>query len=185
MNIIINLDELEVLKLTPDLYCILTCIYKTMKIPDFIDTESKLNELVVLGFLKKEEVIDEAEIKYNLTGKGLNIFEKTNDFTTFVEEYRALFPKGVKSGNETPIRGDKNGVIKKMTWFLMNYPEYSRETILGATKQYIQKMERNGYQYMTQADYFIQKTGGSKLAALCEEYSSKYAHIVESGEKRL
>jgi hypothetical protein len=72
-----------------------------------------------------------------------------------------------------------------MEWFLRMYPEYSKTTILNATKLYIDQMRQKGFVYMTQADYLIQKDNGSKLAALCEEFDNKTAHIVRSGEKRV
>jgi hypothetical protein len=73
-----------------------------------------------------------------------------------------------------------------MEWFLRTYPEYSKSTILAATKIFIQQMERRGYVYMTQADYFIQKENGSKLAAMCEDFDAKTANMVQVvGEKRL
>jgi hypothetical protein len=37
---------------------------------------------------------------------------------------------------------------------------------------------------MTQADYFIQKENGSKLAAMCEEFDAKTANMVTTGERR-
>ena len=183
MNVNIDFTKLQHYELTPNQYCILYCI-KTNNNPteyNFFSQED-YNSLVENKLIRQDP---DDEFKYNLTGTGLAIFEKPDDFVEFVEQYRNLFPKGVKSGNGTPIRGDKNGVIKKMTWFLMTYPEFSKRTILEATKLYVEQMRRNGFVYMTQADYLIQKSTGSKLAALCEDFDNKTSHVLSTGEKRI
>lgn len=183
MNINIDLEKLQGMDLSPNCYCILHCIKNGQDPAEFMDLpESEYHSLVERKLLREDP---DKERKYNLTGSGLALFEKPDDFMQFVDQYRALFPKGVKSGNGTPIRGDKNGIIKKLTWFLMTYPEFSKRTILEATKLYVEQMRRNGYAYMTQADYFIQKAGGSKLASLCEDFDNKTAHILSTGEKRV
>lgn len=183
MNVNIDFEELKRVMLTPDEYCILHCIRKDVDPEEYFMIDKSVYESLVKKRMVRED--PNIEGKYNLTGTGLALFEKPDDFVQFVEEYRNLFPKGVKSGNGTPIRGDKNGVIKKMTWFLMTYPEFSKRTILEATKLYVDQMKRNGYAYMTQADYLIQKSNGSKLAALCEDFDNKTSHILSTGEKRI
>jgi len=184
----INLDP-EILNkedVSPNVYSILACLYhgKNPKevfkvIPDgtYITVETS-------GYVR-ENPTSQSSYPYALTGKGMSLFEDTSPFATFVEEYRNLFPKGVKSGNGTPIRGDKQGVSKKMEWFLRTYTEYSKSTILAATKLYVEQMQRKAYAYMTQADYLINKDGVSKLAALCEDFDNKTAHMIKSGERRL
>lgn len=183
MNVNIDLEHLKRAELTPDEYCILHCIRKDADPAEYFMIEKSTYESLAERKFIREDPNNEGS--YNLTGTGLALFEKPDDFIQFVDEYRNLFPKGVKSGNGTPIRGDKNGVIKKMTWFLMTYPEFSKRTILEATKLYVDQMKRNGYAYMTQADYLIQKSNGSKLAALCEDFDNKTSHILSTGEKRI
>jgi len=182
MNVNVDLERLKKEGLTPDEYCILHCIYKRADPMEYISNKEAYNSLVEEKYIRENPDIEGV---YSLTGTGLSLFEKPDDFMQFVDEYRALFPKGVKSGNGTPIRGDKNGIVKKLTWFLMTYPEFSKRTILEATKLYVEQMRRNGYAYMTQADYFIQKAGGSKLASLCEDFDNKTSNILSTGEKRI
>lgn len=186
MNINIDLELLEDKDLSPNEYVILYCIYQNKNPKDLLCCIPDETYFVLShsGYLR-ENPYSESNYPYSLTGDGLALFERTDSFTTFAEEYRNLFPKGVKSGNGTPIRGDKQGVIKKMEWFLRTYPEFSKTTILNAAKLYIEQMRQKGFVYMTQADYLIQKDNGSKLAALCEEFDNKTAHIVKSGERRL
>lgn len=185
MNINIDSESLAEKNLSPSEYCVLACIKNGKNPKDvFCCITDETYFILASSAYLREDPFDESTYPYKLTGEGLKLFEDPNDFNAFVEEYRNLFPKGLKSGNGTPIRGDKQGVIKKMEWFLRTYPEYSKSTILAATKLFIQQMERRGYVYMTQADYFIQKENGSKLAAMCEEFDSKTANMVTTGERR-
>jgi hypothetical protein len=186
MTISIDLESLSNMELTPNEYAILYCLYQSKDPKNLLYNipDSDYYQIAGSGYVRENPHSD-FSFPYSLTGDGLGLFERTDSFSSFAEEYRNLFPKGVKSGNGTPIRGDKQGVIKKMEWFLRMYPEYSKTTILNATKLYIDQMRQKGFVYMTQADYLIQKDNGSKLAALCEEFDNKTAHIVRSGEKRV
>jgi hypothetical protein len=192
MNITLDIELLKLNSLKPSYYIILYHLkngYKNLhsQLENVIHLED-FNYLALTDYVRL--VPDEegkVEYPYALTGKGLALFEepKQNAFIEFIDLYRALFPKGVKSGNGTPIRGDKTGIIKKMTWFLQTYPEFSKATILEATKIYIEQMRRKGFTYITQADYLIEKNKSSKLAALCEEYDAKNPDMITSGEVRL
>lgn len=184
MEITINFEKLLDEQLTINQYIYLFLLYKNQPTYRYIDIITELSERE-LSYLVKNEYIKEDE---TIRSKTLELFEtKLDDFTYFVETYRNLFPKGVKSGNGVPIRGDKHGVAKKMEWFLRTYPEYSKTIILEATARYVIEMSRKipAYAYMTQADYFIQKDGLSKLAAYCEEYVNKVLPTIATGEKRL
>lgn len=176
MLISVDIKKLWENKLTPSQYVFLYCLNKGEN-NILIDTND-LQHLVQLDYIKK------ISSNWILLAKGLAIIEDyTDELEDFVEQYRNTFPKGIKSGNGTPIRGDKAGCVKKMKWFFDNYPEYSKTIILEATKKYIQDMERKGYAYITQADYFIVKDGGSKLAAMCEEWNFK--QTISTGERSL
>ena len=88
----------------------------------------------------------------------------------WIEEYRNKFPKGILTGNR-PVRGDKQGCLKKMNAFLKANPETTKEQIFEATDLYIQKSKANGYDRMTCADYFIEKNGASMLSSYLENLS--------------
>tara|TARA_R110000868_G_scaffold28617_4_gene107106 strand:+ start:7693 stop:8250 length:558 start_codon:yes stop_codon:yes gene_type:complete len=185
MKISIDTDEIFKLRMSPNDYIILAYLHAGKPLEELGNWV--VEEIKSLAMTKYIREIPDSELTYPyaLTGDGLLLFEETSDFNTFVGNYRDLFPKGVKSGNGTPIRGDLQGIAKKMEWFLRMYPEYSRTTILAATKLYVDQMQRKGYAYMTQADYFIKKDDGSKLAAMCEDFNVKTSHILSVGEKRL
>ncbi len=87
----------------------------------------------------------------------------------WIQEYRELFPVGVRSGG-FPVRGDLKGCIKKMEEFLETYPEYDKELILKVTKDYVERKKQDGYAYMQLAHYFIKKDDISTLASECENF---------------
>jgi hypothetical protein len=185
MKVHIDTEEIFKLGMSPNSYVILAYLHSgkpLIELGHWIKEEIK-----TLAMTKYLREIPDSDLPYpyTLTGDGLALFEVHDDFNTFIDQYRNLFPKGVKSGNGTPIRGDRQGIVKKMEWFLRMYPEYSKTTIIAATKLYVDQMQRKGYAYMTQADYFIKKDDGSKLAAMCEDFNVKTSHMLSVGEKRL
>lgn len=101
-----------------------------------------------------------------------NTTDIDNNFNLFCEEYRNLFPSGIKSGGR-PIKGDKLSIRTKMQKFIKKYPEYSREYILEVVKSYITEKKEVGYSFITCADYLIDKNQSSQLAALCDDYKNK------------
>lgn len=104
-----------------------------------------------------------------LNQKALNILKKTDlDCESWIEEWRNLFPPKVKSGGYL-VRGDKNGVLKKMKNFIKNNPEFTKDIIFKATENYIKSKKKDGYNYMKLAHYFIEKDNVSELASLCEQ----------------
>lgn len=90
----------------------------------------------------------------------------------WIEDYRNKFPKGILTGNR-PVRGDKQGCLKKMNAFLKANPEITKEQIFAATDLYVQKSKANGYDRMTCADYFIEKNGASMLSSYLETLSEE------------
>ena len=89
------------------------------------------------------------------------LFGDIENVKDFIETYRSLFAEVDKTK-----RGDRGTVTKKLNKFLQNNPEYSQESILEATKAYIDDYcDKNHIsKYLMQADYFIEKQGkGSTL----------------------
>lgn len=177
MIIQVDVTTLKTHNLTPSQYVFLTGLNNNYY--DIQIHTDELRQLIEEGYILKTSNI------WILKAKGLELLTTTTltDDDQFIEAYRNLFPKGVKSGNGTPIRGDKQGVSKKMQWFFKTYPEYSKGIIIEATTKYVKDMQRKGFVYMTQADYFINKDGASKLAGMCEEWNVQ--NSINSGEKRL
>lgn len=90
----------------------------------------------------------------------------------WIDEWYELFPKGVRSGSY-PIKSGKKGCLIKLKKFVKEYPEFNKDIIIKATKDYIRHSAMNNYKFMQLADYFIYKNNKSTLASSCELIMSK------------
>jgi len=87
-------------------------------------------------------------------------------FEEFITEYRNLW-KGLKVGS----MGSHNSCSDKLSRWLKENPQYSKEDVLKAAKIYINSLDN--YQYLQQADYFIYKKDAygesSRLSSFIDE----------------
>lgn len=87
-------------------------------------------------------------------------------FEEFITEYRMLW-KGLKVGS----MGSHNSCFDKLSRWLKENTQYSKEDVLKAAKIYINSLDN--YQYLQQADYFIYKKDAhgesSRLSAFIDE----------------
>ncbi len=168
MILTINLNQINKAGITPNEVFYIIGIYQNQPVSYYQD----LTNLESKGYLKR--FIDEETSQYSIVlrapaiklCKSLNL-ESSNNIEDFVEEYRSLFPVGVKN-NGQPLRGDKQGCIKKMMWFKRTF-NYSNDEILEAVRVYLTIKKKDGYRYTQLAHYFIEKEGLSSLAAMCED----------------
>lgn len=176
----IDNETLEKLELTPNQYYLAKIIAEKDK-----DTFEKYcqiqnNEDIVINDLYKLyqksyiEVDPEEVGLYNFDFDliKVNLFENkkklsSTEFEEFVNEWYDLFPKGIKSGGYL-VRSGKSDCSKKLQKFMKEHPNYSKEIIIQATKNYIIKCKENDYAYMKLATYFISKDGMSVLEGECE-----------------
>ena len=95
-----------------------------------------------------------------------------NDVRSWINEWRAIFPKGKNSGGFI-YRGSRSDCLKKMTKFIKDNPDYTKEQIIEATKVYVSRFAMKNYQYMQLANYFIHhKDRGSTLEAELENFEN-------------
>lgn len=175
MQILIDTDIISKLGISINEYCLIYLLYHDCKDTIGATTEMILN-LEAKGFVKD---LPDGII---LRKKTLDLFNvivptKTKDLEEFVENYRNLFPSGVKSGNRL-VKGDKFGCLSKLRNFTVKYPEYTKEEVLEATKIYIDLCRKRNYDKMTSADYFIEKDKVSMLASYCEDIKIRGKQIV-------
>jgi hypothetical protein len=181
MEIFINTNELKDLKLTPTLYCYLYSLYykEVFEFGSETTVEWWNRALEKLGYLKiTEEGIVLRSTTATLFKVGTPTKESVGDW---VEDWRDIFPKGVKSGNR-PIRGDKQGVKKKMIQFVRSNPDVTKDAIFDATRQYVYEARLNSYKYISCADYFINKNGSSILGAMVEDIEGKGSTLKQMEE---
>lgn len=97
--------------------------------------------------------------------------EPTFRVEEWIDEWRALFPEGIKSGGHY-VKGSASGCLKKMKEFVKAHPKVLKYQIIEATKKYVEEYRQKRYAYMKVADYFIAKDGSSVLEAYIEQYKN-------------
>lgn len=137
-----------------------------------VNYQKYIASLIKQGYVLNEEKeeIDLAKLILNKS-KLKKIFGEIESSNGWIDEYRELF-KGKKSG----AMGSRTACVKKMDKFIQEFG-FSKETILHATRRYINKTKDGGYNYLQQADYFIYKNEivagssieHSRLSTFCEE----------------
>lgn len=168
MKIELDLNKLEELGITPNEY--------TFILLSVLELDSSL----LMNMLDLEKLQSKGYLKITPDGVSLrapsrtlvNSISKVTKVEEWIDEWRNLWPSGVKSGGR-PIRGNRGDCLKKMTSFIET-TSYTKEEIIAATLAYIidRKHDRN-YAYMTCADYFIKKEGTSLLESWCEEMKTR------------
>lgn len=139
---------------------------------DFIDYLLSIN---LLEFIDEEEYLLS---KMRVTDKFIESFmedkgvvEKVKSATPkveeWIEEWYALWPKGIKSGGYL-VRSGIKGCLVKMKKFLKEHSEFDKDIIMKATRDYIEHSRMNNYRYMQLAHYYIYKNNTSALASNCE-----------------
>lgn len=102
--------------------------------------------------------------------------------TEMIAQYREMFPKGnLPSG--VPGRVHVRELETKFAWFFTNY-NYDWETVLEATKRYIEEYEPKSYMYMKNSAFFISKQDTNKvitslLATYCDKILEGEDNVAE------
>lgn len=182
MVISINLKEIALIGLSPTEYCFLVSLYKQF---DYIGTLTEQQQDTLFKSLENKGFLKITAEGVILRQTALDLMSKDSSpllVDNWIEEWRNLFPTNIKSGGR-PIKGDKKACIRKMTAFLKEYPEYSKEDIFQATRIYIFDKKRDNYNYMVCADYFIYKDKVSLLASILEDIDGKQTtlQMMENG----
>lgn len=176
---LLNLCERR--SLTPNQLFLLYFLNKGKKVPGVnVDQElrvlkpkwlSEQNKLTTMSSILVAEMELENPSKRSSPALG-------GAFKDHVEAYRELFPKGILPSKKS-ARQPVGELEKKFIKFFLTYPQYSWETIMKATKYYVDEFSVNSYMYMRTSKFFIEKqdkfaNSESELAAYCE--------LVQSGE---
>jgi len=89
---------------------------------------------------------------------------------TWINDWRNLWPKGVKSGGY-PVRSNTIDIHNKMIKVMKKY-KIDKDLIFKATELYLSERQREGYGYIQTASNFISKDQKSTLADFCDRVSS-------------
>jgi hypothetical protein len=133
------------------------------------DINQELKVLEQMGYVKiGGESIEDVCLRHS----ALELFDDSIHSISWIEDWLLLFPEGVKSGGYY-IRSDEKECADKMVKFIKKY-KYDKDTIFKATKNYIERMKKQNYNFITLATYFITKRDrGSILASECANLNSK------------
>jgi hypothetical protein len=158
---------------TPNGLYTLWCIRNNKPVIAPINGELEKRVLTAHGFLVNGKLTEKSY--------GLDVFDKTVEekkedmvFDDFVKEYLKIWddsaPGKLPSGKYS--KSNKEDIKKKLKVYMNRY-KHSQDTILQATKRYLDKQNVEGYQYCRTAAYFIMKDGESDLATEVEHLNEK------------
>lgn len=119
---------------------------------------------------------DNAQINvecFELRAKSTQIIEiKSINYAELANKLRDIFPAGIRGGGGKLIKSPELAVVDKLKKFFKYYPDVKEESIIKATKNYIENRRRDGWRYTTQLDYFIFKDNVSMLFSEIEGLST-------------
>ncbi len=164
--------------LSPNDYYMLCCMKESIA-PQHINLALSLRMLESKGWVDENKkltpeamiLIDCIERLFTVQKKKTSIQILGSDYKDQIKAYRETFPnKKLPSGKTA--RSNATNCENALRWFFINH-EYTWETILKATNNYVWEFEQNNYKYMRTAQYFIRKqepdrTFSSDLADYCE-----------------
>ena len=119
-------------------------------------------------------LVQELESFFKNSKKKTSSVIMGENFDDYISEYLEIFPK-FKLPSGKYARSDKKNLENNFRWFFETH-NYDWNTVIEATKMYVDEYERQGYKYMRTSQYFIrkqnsaEKTFESELANYCEVY---------------
>lgn len=173
--------KLEHVGLTPNALYVLYCIHQKVLPKGFVHASLELRKLQLDGWVNENSELTEKSIIF--VSELENTFKKPSkkvkspkelmgeNYLDKIQEYNEIFPKG-KLNSGKLARVNVKTLENSFKWFFENY-EYSWETIIKATRRYVEEYSRNNYEYMRTSQYFIRKqnvdkTFDSDLATYCD-----------------
>lgn len=177
--LLISLKKLIDNGLSADKYTFLYLLHieERWKLSQYIEkcggfSGQKKLDLINLGYIEKKNINNRSINLNNLQTtevfkKILTGEEESENVENWINDWYNLWPVGVKTGGYY-LKTDKKGSLHKMKRFLVKHPEYTREDIMQATKNYLNEQSIKGYTYTKLAPYFIEKENLSVLAGECE-----------------
>lgn len=160
----IDIKKLVKYNINTDEYVFMLLRLLGKPVPEIISSKVSLNSLQERGFIK---IVEGGFAKREKINKLFASVLETAKVEDWIDEWRRIWPSGVKSGGK-PVRGSKVDCTKKMKIFLSR-TGYTKEDVFSAAHAYVLERKASRYQYMTLANYFIKKDDDSPLEAWCEQ----------------
>jgi len=157
--------------LTPNQLLLLYCLKNKV-------STQQINNWLELKGLQDNNLVEGEEGSFSITTQGKMILrkydnyfvkakKKTNiqlmgkDFLDKINEYRNIFPAG-KLPSGKPARVNVRSLETNFRWFFEEY-SHDWDTIIKATKMYVNQYEENDFNYMMTSQYFIAKQDKHKV----------------------
>lgn len=163
---------------TPNQLFVLYARSKGIDYGDYLDVRTDILVLKDLGYLTTTHPTQPTESGKDLLDNAAAFFKARKapahaDWSVQIETYRQLFPAG-KNGS-VPYRTSARELLPRFEWFFKTFPEHSWETVLAATRSYIEQGNRT---YLRTAGNFIKKQDAdrswrSDLGACCDSASEQ------------
>ena len=163
-------------KLTPNQCLILYGIHK--KIAVNVGVDEDLKYLLDEGFIldnkltaKSKKIIIEIDNYFVKSKKKTDIQLMGKDYANNIKLYREIFPaKKLPSGK--PARNNVKILGESFRWFFETF-DHTWDTVIKATRMYVNEYRDNGYLYMQTSQYFVckqdkHKVKHSSLADYCD-----------------
>lgn len=152
LRITINKDLLDSFNLNPAEYVYLYLLFFASG-----DDKEYLEKIEkdcpdIIQALEKKMFVKNTGDKIIPREKTLELFNFSIKVEDWIQDFRDVF----KGARKIKSMGDKQKCIKNMKWFLENYPNYTKDDIIGAAIRYINYKKQTG-EPCRQADYFIKK----------------------------
>ncbi len=166
-------------KMTPNSLYVLHCIKNKLSVNDLVNSSLEVKRLQAEDWLKEDLSLSGKSIIFieELTSFFRKSKKKTSkhlmgdNFDVSIKMYNEIFPtRKLNSGKYA--RTNVKNLEAGFRWFFENY-EYSWETVLTATKKYVEEYSLKNYEYMRTSQYFIRKQNLDKsfesdLATYCD-----------------
>ena len=157
--------------MTPNQLLLLYCLKNKV-------STQQINNWLELKGLQDNNLVEGEEGSFSITTQGKMILrkydnyfvkakKKTNiqlmgkDFLDKINEYRSIFPAG-KLPSGKPARVNVRSLETNFRWFFEEY-SHDWDTVIKATKMYVNQYEENDFNYMMTSQYFIAKQDKHKV----------------------
>lgn len=166
-------DKLTESSISPNEYYVLCCIKDSVK-PVLLTLSLELRLLMDGEWITETEeltpkaldLITELEVLFTTPRKKTSKKLMGQGFKDQIVLYRGIFPEG-KLPTGKSARCSPGNLEIAFEWFFKQY-KYSWDTILTATKMYVDDYQKKNYKFMRTSQYFIRKDNHSDLADLCD-----------------
>ena len=182
--------------LTPNSFYVLYCIKEKIVVGTFVNKELECKRLQSDEWLsdsleitsKSLIFITEIEGYFRKTKKKTAVDLLGKNFIDNIKNYNEIFPnKKLSSGKYARV--NPKTLENAFRWFFENY-DYSWDTIISATKKYVDEYSVRRYEYMRTSQYFIRKqntdkTWDSDLATYCELINNGEDELIDYFKERV